>query len=66
MVVDCGSYFITTYKRSELHGDRKLNRERERERRVRELIEETERNKKKRSKGKFYKLRVTPRSTWVN
>ena len=45
---------------------RKLKRERGRERRDRELIEETERKEKKRSKRKFDKLRVVPRSTWVD
>ena len=37
MVVDYGSYFITTYKRSELHKEKKTE-EREREKRDRELI----------------------------
>ena len=45
---------------------RKLKRERGRERRDEELIEETERKEKKRSKRKFDKLRVVPRSTWVD
>ena len=33
-VVDCGSYFITTYKRSKLHGEKETE-ERERERKKR-------------------------------
>ena len=64
-MVDHGSYFITMYKRSELHG-KKETEEREREKRDGELIEETERKEKKRSKRKFDKLKVVPRSTQVD
>jgi len=61
-VVDCGSYFVTTYKRSKLHEGK------ETEERDRELIEETERKEKRRNKRKLEKkeLRVTPRSTQVD
>ena len=45
MVVDCGSYFVTTYNRRKLHEEMETE-ERERERRYRELIEEIEKKRK--------------------
>jgi len=44
-VVDCGSYFITTYNRCRLHEEMETE-ERERKRRCRELIEEIEKKRK--------------------
>jgi len=44
-VVDCDSYFITTYKRHRLHEEMET-KERERERRYRELIKEIEKKRK--------------------
>ena len=45
MVVDCGSYFVTTYNRRKLHEEMETE-ERERERRYRELIKEIEKKRK--------------------
>ena len=46
MVVDHGSYFITTYNRSKLHEEMETE-EREREKRYKELIEEIEKKGKR-------------------
>ena len=55
------------YKRSKLHGEEETEeREREKKRRDRELIEETERKEKKGSERKFDKLKVVPRLTQVD
>ena len=45
VVVDRGSYFVTTYNRRRLHEEMETE-ERERERRYRELIEEIEKKRK--------------------
>jgi len=45
VVVDCGSYFVTTYNRCRLHEEMETE-EREREKRYRELIEEIEKKRK--------------------
>ena len=45
VVVDHGSYFVTTYNRRRLHEEMETE-ERERERRYRELIEEIEKKRK--------------------
>ena len=46
VVVDHGSYFVTTYNRSKLHEEMETE-EREREKRYKELIEEIEKKGKR-------------------